>query len=456
MTCATGTLTKIFMDSFQKAAGNTSAFERRIGVELKFPFVAADGTAASREGLAELWKYLEQVGWRAERDTLSGKVIGARTPGRRNDTVASCETGYCKLEFSLAHAGNLLELEHQIQDLLALLRDFSRKHEVHFLGYGIQPVTPPGKHLLIKKVRTSFWDKACPSNERIPKDKGDDVHLFTINAGSHVHVDCEIDEAIRAVNVLNGFAGAQIALTAHSNIWKGAIDPDYKCVNEKLWDWWRAAEGRSGIPEHPFDDIEDYVQTVASFRPIYAKRQGKPVILKRYDNFAEYFNSGDAVGCDLEGQPVALAPEPEDIDLHNSCYWFCARISRYYTVENRACDQQPPEDLLCIGALTLGLVTAADKAWEELRSLDWHALRRTREVACHYGMRGKVGSLELADLARRMLAIAESGLRQRGFGEERFLDQLKARADACTCPADETARLFQAGGMGALVNGRSL
>ena len=430
--------------------------ERRIGAELKFPLVNHDGTAAGFETICALWDYLQQCGWQADVDSLTGSVVGARKPGPQNDTVASCETGYCKTEFSLAHVADLFELEQAIQELRDELRPFADQHQVHFLGYGIQPVTPPSQRLLMKKSRTSVWDKIFASNRHIPPEDGDDMHLFTINAASHVHVSVPLEEAIPAVNVLNGFTGAQIALTAHSSIWRGQVDPHYRCVAEKFWDWWMPDGNCVGVPTKPFEDLRDYVHTIARLRPVYVKRNGQPIVLDRYRTFEEYYLAGQPMGTRLDGSDVPLEPQPDDIDLHSTCYWYNARLSRYYTVENRVNDQQPPDDLICIAALTLGLLSALAEAEEELLAYNWESLRGTRETACRDALAGRVDGIGLADLAGKMLAIARLGLRRRGLGEERLLATFDKRVRAGQCPADESARLFRSGGIETLLADRKL
>ena len=442
-------------DGFREAAAKGTQDERRIGAELKFPLVRTDGSAASLETICELWDYLQAQGWTPEVDTLTDRVVGARKRGSRNDTVASCETGYCKTEFSLAHVADLWELDAATRDLRRELCEFAEQHGVYFMGYGIQPVTPPSERLLMKKGRTSVWDRFA-SNRHISPEDGDDMHLFTINAASHVHVDVSEDEAIQAVNVLNGFAAAQIALTAHSNVWRGKLDPRYKCVAEKFWDWWMPDSNRVGIPLEPFEDLRHYVHTIARLRPVYVKRDGMPIVLPRYDSFEDYFSAGRPVGEDVNGHAVELAPRPEDIDVHSTCYWFNARLSRYYTVENRVNDQQPPEDLLCIAALTLGLVSALDEAADALAQYEWNDLRAAREQACRHGLAEVEDGMDLTALGRDMLSVARTGLRNRGIGEEIFLDPLWLRLEARYCPADVAADLFENGGVDALVAARAL
>lgn len=450
------TIYQHFSTRFKQATKSVSQAKRRIGSELKFPLVNPDGSAAPFKKVEALWQYLADEGWQPVSDPLTGKVVGAKTPGQYNDTVASCETGYCKTEFSLAHVGDLIELEKGIDTLKKLLRPFCEKENVFFLGYGIQPMTPPGKSLLMKKGRSSVWDKIFPANRHIPPEHGDDVHLFTVNAASHVHVSVTPDEAVTAVNVLNGFSGAQIALTANSNIWKGAIDPDYKCVSEKLWDWWMADKSRIGVPQKPFKNLEDYIETVSSFKPVFVTREGKPLLLNQYRSFAEYYHDEQAIGFDLEGKKIPLTPVSEDFDLHCTCYWYNARISHYFTVENRVNDQQPPDDLMTVPALTLGLTSLMGECLEEISANDWRMLRLAREAACRNGISGIAGNIGLREQASKMLDLAREGLIKRGRGEERYLEPLDRRIRQKFCPADRAARLFNDGGIEKLVQNTML
>ncbi len=445
-----------FLKKFNKATKTINSSKRRIGSELKFPLVNKDGSAAALNKVHALWVYLIDSGWQPVFDKMTNQVVGAKTQGKYNETIASCETGFCKTEFSLAHVGNLFKLEKSIEKLIDLLRPFSEKEDVFFLGYGIQPVTPPSKALLMKKGRSSVWDKVFPSNRHIAPENGDDVHLFTVNAASHVHVSVTPDEAIPAVNVLNGFSGAQIALTANSNIWKGVPDSQYKCVSEKFWDWWMEDSDRVGVPGRAFENLRDYIDTVADFQPVFVMRDGKPVVLKRYNSFNEYFNDKNATGIDMHGQEVSLRPEDTDFDLHCTNYWYNARISRYFTVENRVNDQQPPEDLIIIPALTLGLISALNESWEEIASSEWEMLRLARDVACREGLGGVAGNIGLREHANKMLDLARMGLIRRDLGEEKYLDPLYERLKNNTCPADEAAKLFENGGIAKLVNSRKL
>ena len=450
-------IVKHFVDGFRSTAQKRDAEGRRIGAELKFPLVNANGEAAPREAVAALWAFLEGLGWEPVVDELTRRIVGAKKAGPQNDTVASCETGYCKTEFALAHVADLLELRDAVTELCEKLRAFSDCEGVYFLGYGIQPKTPPSKRLLIKKGRTAFWGKVFRSNHVIAPQDGDDVHLFTVNASSQVHVDVTEEEAIPAVNVFNGLAGAQIALTADSSVWQGRVDPDFKCVCEMFWDWWMPDGKRVGIPAQPFQDMTDYVHTIARLRPIYVKRDGKPVGVMDYKTFAEYYQAGErARGVGARGHEVPLTPRADDIDQHGTFYWYNARISRYYTLENRVNDQQPPGGLLCVPALTLGILEALAEAKEIIASYVWEDLAAARVAACREGLGAVAGDVAVDELAARMLKVAQLGLERRGLGEEQFLEPLWRRLKERRCPADDAVEVFDEGGIEALVDARRL
>ncbi|MFW6256095.1 MAG: hypothetical protein ACOC54_04675, partial [Candidatus Sumerlaeota bacterium] len=295
------------MENFDTALAKHDGLGRRIGAEFKFPLVQMDGKAVPYETVEALWRFLEKdLGWKPEIDSVSGKVVGARTPGEYNETVASCETGYCKVEFSFAHVGCLQDLEKMVKDLRKSLKPFCERENVVLLGYGIHPGTPPGRELLMKKSRAGVWDKLYHSNRHIPPADGHDLHLFTVNAASHCHLSVSKEEAIPLVNTLNGFSGAQIALTADSSVWRGAVDPHLLCVSERFWDWWMPEKNRIGVPDKAFKNLEDYVEEIASMKPVFVKRNGIPYILEKYETFREYYETGRAQGIDPESCPSDL------------------------------------------------------------------------------------------------------------------------------------------------------
>jgi glutamate--cysteine ligase len=452
-----------FLEKFREIQSrrNLKGRGRRIGSELKFPLVNPDGTAAGSETTRALWDFLSSRGWSPLEDPHSGETIGATMQGELNEHRASCETGYCKVELSLAHSGDLLSLGRTVDGIKGLLREFSESTGAAFLGFGLQPVTPPSKTLLMKKSRNLFWDRIFGGNSHIPPGEGTDVHLFTINASNQVHIDVTVDEAVDAINVFNGIAGAQVALTANSNIWKGRVDPNYKCVGEMFWDWWLKDSHctRYGVPERRFSSLEDYFFHILGFTPVYVRREGSPVGLPRCRSFLDFYACGDAdgppcesaaegraCGVDAGGGQARVEGIEQDLDRHFTFFWHNARLSRYYTLENRINDQQPHQEMMAIPALTLGVMENLSDAVPFMEQYPWETLRQARVEAARNGLQGKVREIELRSISEEVVAIAEKGLKARGLGEEVFLAPLRERLEGDFCPADRAADIFRAEG----------
>jgi len=445
-------LKQTMREGIDRVAGHVNhPRDMRVGVELKFPVVQLDGAAATRGQLAAMFQHLVDVGWSAQRE--GDRLTGATRPGEMNDTVASCETGYCKAEFSLAHTGDLHAMAKQVDELRATLQPFCEAAGVALIGCGIHPVTPPSRRLKMNASRAGVWGRVFRSNHCIGADDGDDVDLFTVNAANHVHVGVPSDAAARFVNAVNGYAPALIALGANAKVWRGAVDDDHHSVAEAFWDWWQPVRGRVGMPAAAFDDLGDYVDGVAALPCLYVKRADGPIALRERIALGDYLARDASPGIDMAGREVTVTPEPADVALHNSCYWYNARVSRYFTVENRVFDQQPPEALLAPAAMTLGLAAAADEADEALRGRPWHALREARETAYRTGFANGHG-IDPAELADEAIDLAVLGLERRGFGEQQYLEPFVQRLKTRRNPAVEAAELFAADGPAALVNAR--
>ena len=139
-------LHQYFLDGFNQALSRRDSGQRRIGAELKFPLVDADGRAASRQKVEALWAYPGRPGLGAGYTTAvagrGGGRVQARTPepqrGLLGDRVLQDRVlpGPRGRPVRAARAA-LAELTDE-------LREFSNAEEVYFLGYGYPAGHPAG------------------------------------------------------------------------------------------------------------------------------------------------------------------------------------------------------------------------------------------------------------------------------------------------------------------------
>ena len=439
--------TEALVERFEEADAKRQGTPRRVALELKFPVVArATGEAAPREAVQAFWHHLQEQGWQAIKDTHTGQVVGAKRISGDGTDVLSSATGYCVIELAVAPEASLDRLRHRVRDSLEPVLSFCRQQGLALLGHGIHPITAPSPQLLTAKGRNAFWDDVFERREQSAR-----VALFTTTAASQVHVDISGEEAAAALVVFNGLAPAQIALNANSAVWDRKVDAHYKCVHESFWDRWLPDEDRVGMPGQKPTSLSDYVQHLMSLRPVYVERGGEPVMLPSCRSFAEFCDSERATGRTSDGESVEVKPREEDLELHLTFCWHNARLSRYCTLENRVNCQQPPESLLAVGALTLGLAERLPEARELVDRYDWEDLRAARVDAMHRGLYAQVGEQPLSALCEAMLEIASDGLRARGEKEQSYLAPLWRRLTRGQCPADTAAHRFRRHGMEGLL-----
>lgn len=441
-------LIEVFNRNLKKPDTN---FIRKIGLECEFPLVDTTGNAIRYYVLVGLFKNLESHGFELHEDQTTGEIIygtkfleanGEESPF--NKIVIGTDAGYCTLEVAFKPESTLFAIEEQFNKIIELLIHYFNQNNAFILGYGIQPITQPSKHLITRSGRYNLSPRGS-MNRFVDQRDGVDFHLFTISASNQCHIEIGEDEAIRAINVLNGLSGLQIALTANSSVWRGEVDQQWKAVREIFWDWgFLERWNQSGIQKR-FRDIPDYIDYLCSFNPFLIQRDDQPIYIIDKPSFGDYLNSNQASnGILISGEVVSVFPEVEDILYHSNCAWFNTRISpKYGTIESRISCQQPPQETLVVTALVLGIVENIEEAENLLNRYSWDEWKRFRFDAIRHTLQAEILEAKGLSLVAEFTRIAETGLRKRGLGEEKFLEPAFKRIEERSTPADRAIHAFQ-------------
>jgi glutamate--cysteine ligase len=151
----------------------------------------------------------------------------------------------------------------------------------------------------------------------------------------------------------------------------------------------------------------------------------------------------------LKGELPALPgekPTLSDWADHLTTVFPEARVKKF--IEMRGADGGPWRRLCALPALWVGLTydqTALDAAWDLVKGWDAQTREALRISASVDGLAGQVGKVNMHDLAREVVAIADAGLKARarpGSGgmvpdETHFLNALKETIETGKTPADE-------------------
>ena len=420
---------------------------RKVGLELEYPVVFADGRGVSYDVIDALFDELGHHGWRVGRDADTGARVTAELLDPGPLGVVTTEFGAHTLEIELAPADDVMTAGRSLETMMTILVPALRRHNAFIIGYGVQPLTPPVAENVAPRGRYRLLQKSwieSPQNLY-------DIFLLTLSASSQTHVDVARDEVIPAVNALNCTAGLRVALFANSSVWNGRPG-DYAASREMFWDWCYAArKNQIGIPPL-FSSVKDYVDYVLSFRALLTRHDGEVLRPDNRNTVAQYLaNDVNSVET-AQGQTVQLGPTMQDVSAQWGLAWFDARMQPSYgTVEDRCACQQQPSASLAPAALAVGLVENLGGLREIADSLPVEQWREIRELACKDGMEIDLDGVDVKALIRQLLDVAVSGLVSRRRGEEKFLEPLFERLRMGTHPAIDVERWFLEGGARSIV-----
>jgi len=213
----------------------------------------------------------------------------------------------------------------------------------------------------------------------------------------------------------------------------------FKSMRGHIWNNLDAA--RTGMLPFVFDEgfgFEAWVQYVLDVPMYFVYRDGVYI---------------DALGMSfrdfLKGQLPALpgeTPTLSDWADHLTTVFPEARVKKF--IEMRGADGGPWRRLCALPALWVGLTydqSALDAAWDLVKGWDAQTREELRVAAYTDGLAAQVGDVNMHDLAREVLEIAEAGLKARampGAGgmvpdETHFLNALKESIETGKAPADE-------------------
>ena len=467
------------MDIHELYTGNMRS-TRTVGSEEEYPVVRkSDFHSLSREDIQKVFMSLIADGWEEQRDHQTGRVsaVSKNVDGRPFKVTTDFGTGTLEVNYPVSQ--NLHEAEQDLRTNLSYLSKRLDENGFLILGYGIQPVTNPGRDIVAEKGRyrtleQRFWTREhCSFLENVT-----DVHFHTINASNQVHIGLKNErEAIEAVNLLNLASPAIIALMGNSPIWLNGRGLRYKDSRQIFWDWVvnvSQDKFRKGIPERIFNDLDDYIKQQLSFEPVLtarvengevhyyevigAKNLGEPV---RTGNITvaepgainrKIYDATGQVRL-IDGGTVKTIPiDFIDVLAHDSFSWYEARLkAEYGTVELRCCAQQLPGEQIVVPALALGLIENLSGLQKALSRFSLEDARTARINAIKYGLNASYDGTGIFDLIKGVLDVSREGLTQRGLGEEVYLEPLDRRLMDRKSPADIILDTYSRSGIPGIV-----
>ncbi|MDU8913657.1 glutamate--cysteine ligase [Aestuariicoccus sp. MJ-SS9] len=358
----------------------------------------------------------------------SGLIIGLEKDGAN----VSLEPGGA-LELSGAPLETIHETCDEVNQHLREVKDIADEIGVGFIGLGAAPIWRHDEMPLMPKGRYKLMDSYM---QKVGTD-GTAMMRRTCTVQVNLDFSSEAD-MVQKMRVALALQPVATALFANSPFFEGKPN-GHKSWRSRVWRHLDAA--RTGMLPFVFDEgfgFEAWVQYVLDVPMYFVYRDGKYI---------------DALGMSfrdfLKGELPALPgerPLMSDWADHLTTVFPEARVKKF--IEMRGADGGPWRRLCALPAFWVGLTYdqgALDAAWDLVKGWDAETRDALRVAASVDGLQARVGDLNMHDLAREAVAIADAGLKARarpGAGgliadETHFLNALKESVESGKVPADE-------------------
>ncbi|WP_410218154.1 glutamate--cysteine ligase [Paracoccus sp. (in: a-proteobacteria)] len=413
------------------ASGEKPKADWRIGTEHeKFGYDLAGKMPLPYEGPVSITAMLEGLRDRFNWTPVleAGKLIGLERDGAN----VSLEPGG-QLELSGAPLETIHQTCDEVNSHLAEVEAVARDIGAGFIGLGAaplwgqddMPMMPKGRYRLM----TDYMGRVGTLGTQMM------YRTCTVQVNLDFASEADMVQKMRVALALQPVA---TALFANSPFLDG------KPNGMKSWraHIWQNLDGaRTGMLPFVFEDgfgYEAWVDYVLNVPMYFVYRDGKYI-----DALGQSFKDF------LKGQLPALpgeVPTLSDWADHMTTVFPEARVKKY--IEMRGADGGSWRRLCALPALWVGLTydqEALDAAWDLVKGWDAETREALRVAAGRDGLQAEANGVRMHDLARDVLRIAETGLKNRakpGNGglvpdETHFLNTVRESVDTGKVPADE-------------------
>lgn len=403
----------------------------RVGAEAeKFGVDAKTGSPLhyrGSKGVESILRMLiERHGWQEEAEYPGGPLIALR----RGEASVTLEPG-AQLELSGAPLPNMHAIASELVSHMSELEKDSEHLGIVWLGLGFHPFARQEDLDWVPKSRYAIMREYLPTRGKY----GLDMMRRTSTVQANFDYSSEAD-AIRKMRVSLKLAPVTTAMFANSPFVEGKITGE---VSRRALVWTSVDPDRTGLVPQLWAEgarFRDYIEWALDCGMFMLKRDGKAV-----DNRGQTFRDFLENGFVHEG--TRHRATMSDWETHLNTMFPEVRLKR--TIEIRGADSLPKPYFAALPALWTGILydaTALAEAEALVEDLGYDELQAIRPRIPFDGLRTTFRGKPLAELAQKVIDIAERGLERRailnrdGKDERIHLQSIKSLAEHARCPAD--------------------
>ena len=423
-----------------------------IGIEIEMPVINLDREAVDFANVHKVTeKFIREFGFRPEKRDENGDICLAEHDTLHDSISFDCS--YNNLEISMGRVKDLFEADERFSKYYAFLKESFSEYHYTLTGMGINPYriynqsvpVPNGRYRMLFHHLHSYG-----KYRKIPMYFHPHPEFGTFSSASQVQLDVNSDEFPEVINTFSLLEPIKAVIFSNSVLL--GEEEDYLCYRDILWE--NSTHGINphnvGPYEYIFRDTDDFLDYIFSTSMYCAERDGKYVNFKPVP-LREYFSLDEVEGeYYSEGRYHKLIFKPRLEDLDYLRTFKHEDLTYRGTVEFRSVCCQPIRDAMCTAAFHVGLKCRLSELTELLlmdRTIYGRGYNATelRHLFIKRELPSFVNPDKVYELAKKVLEIAEKGLKDRGLGEEKFLKPLIQRVEKRENPAMHMLRRLEEG-----------
>lgn len=408
---------------------------RRIGLEIERIGFWPDGMALryragnecgqnSRPGAERLLSELARKNGWPPINSPSGDPIGLTTPLGK----VSLEPG-SQLEFSTDASSSLHSVMEKAREFEAAVEKITSGWGLRWPGIGVNPANRVDEIDVIPAPRYEVMTEYLARRGNLA------TSMMRLTSSVQINLDyTSEEEGIEMLRTALAAAPVSYALFASSPIFEGK-PTGYLSYRGAIWR--ETDPDRAGCFPEAFQDgfdFSDYAGLVWSRPLMYAQKINGEVIAAKGTTLLEI----------AKGALPDVEPDEANQMSAVRQLFFEARLKPGY-VEVRSVDGQNPGYRYAAAAFWMGVLYSKDArrlALDRLGELTPKQRDNLLVLATQVGLKASLGGVKLKDIAGELLHESRCSLKDRGFGEEKFLEPLEENFKRGICPADNILARF--------------
>ena len=413
-----------------------------IGIEIEIPIVNWDKEAVDFDVVHDVTNQFNNYydDFQKEGIDYDGNIFSMKN--KKTGDIFCYDCSYNNIEFAMAPEKDLFTINDRFCDYYSFTKDAFEEHNHTLTGMGINPYREYNleepihseRYLMLYHHLKSYnkYDNPLMHFHKYPA-----YGMFS--SASQVQLDVTSDELPKTINVFSKLEPIKALLFSNSVLYNE--NSDITCYRDALWEY--STHGINphniGMYDVDFKDINDLESYLESLNIYCVMRDGA------YINFPsmslqEYFQKESVKGeiytpCGYK--EIEIKPCLNDVKYIRAFKFI--NLTFRGTVEFRSVCTQPIRDTMSVAAFHLGLKNRLDEL-EQLINNDeviyhkGYTANELRKLFIRRELPSFVNKKDLSDLSIEILDLAVDGLRDRGIGEEKFLNPLYDRVKRHTNP----------------------